>query len=186
VTPASHPVLRRVLCGPVLLLALLAACGAPDQAAQESPAPPAHAQHEGHGGGEHGAGGHGAHGSGGASLWAVQTGPLGIVLTDGAGHLMYRSDADSAEPSTSTCTGACAETWIPMTVEPDQALDLAGVDDELVGRVQRPDGATQLTLAGWPLYRHRDDDGLLATTGQHGAEGSWFAVTPTGEKATPA
>ena len=175
-TPASRPVLRRVLCGPVLLVALLAACSAPEQAAQE-PAPPAHAQHD--------AQGHGSHG-GGASLWAVQTGPLGVVLTDDAGHLMYRSDADSAQPPTSACTGPCAQTWIPVVVEPDQEFDLVGVDDELVGRMPRADGATQLTLAGWPLYRHRDDDGSLATTGQHGAEGSWFAVTPTGEKATPA
>jgi predicted lipoprotein with Yx(FWY)xxD motif len=179
VTPAPRPVLHRLLCGPVLLVALLAACGAPEQAAQEPAAPPPHAQHDAHGGG------HEAH-SGGASLWAVQSGPLGVVLTDGAGHVLYRSDADSAEPSTSACTGPCAETWIPVVVAPDQELDLAGVDDELVGRMPRADGATQLTLAGWPLYRHRDDDGLLATTGQHGAEGSWFAVTPTGEKATPA
>jgi predicted lipoprotein with Yx(FWY)xxD motif len=82
--------------------------------------------------------------------------------------------------------GPCAQTWLPVVVEPDQELDLAGVDDALVGRLQRADGATQLTLAGWPLYRHRDDDGSLASTGQHGAEGIWFVVTPTGEKATPA
>jgi predicted lipoprotein with Yx(FWY)xxD motif len=179
VTPAPHPVLRRALCGPVLLVALLAACGSPEQAAQEPAAPPTHAQHDAHGGG-----GHGSHG--GSALWAVQTGPLGVVVTDGAGHLMYRSDADTADPPTSACTGACAETWIPVLVEPDQELDLAGVDEELIGRVARPEGGNQLTLAGWPLYRHRDDDGSLATTGQHGAEGSWFAVAPSGEKATPA
>jgi predicted lipoprotein with Yx(FWY)xxD motif len=176
VTPAPHPALRRALRVPVLLVALLAACGAPEPAAPE-PAPPAHAQHD--------AQGHGSHG-GGASLWAVQTGPLGVVVTDGAGHLVYRSDADSADPPTSACTGACTETWIPLVVEPGQELDLAGVDDELVGRMPRADGTTQLTLAGWPLYRHRDDDGLLATTGQHGADGRWFVVTPSGEKATPA
>jgi hypothetical protein len=45
---------------------------------------------------------------------------------------------------------------------------------------------SQLTLAGWPLYRHRDDDGMLATAGQNGADGMWFVVTPKGEKATPA
>jgi predicted lipoprotein with Yx(FWY)xxD motif len=120
------------------------------------------------------------------TLYAVQTGPLGVVLTDGSGHLMYRSDADTADPPTSTCVGPCAQTWLPVVVEPDQELDLAGVDEALVGRLQRADGATQLTLAGWPLYRHRDDDGSLASTGQHGAEGIWFVVTPTGEKATPA
>jgi predicted lipoprotein with Yx(FWY)xxD motif len=115
----------------------------------------------------------------------VQTGPLGIVLTDGSGHLMYRSDADSANPPASTCTDACAQTWIPVTAPPDQELELAGVKKDLVGRLQRPDGSSQLTLAGWPLYRNRDDDGSLATAGQNGAGGTWFVVTPQGEKVTP-
>jgi hypothetical protein len=55
----------------------------------------------------------------------------------------------------------------------------------LVGRLPRAEG-DQLTLAGWPLYRHRDDTGGLLDAGQNGADGTWFAVTPTGEKASPA
>jgi predicted lipoprotein with Yx(FWY)xxD motif len=116
----------------------------------------------------------------------VQTGPLGVVLTDGSGRLIYRSAADSADPSTSNCTGACAETWLPIVADPGQKLDLAGVSETLVGRMQRADGSSQLTLAGWPLYRHRDDDGSLSTTGHHGEDGTWFVVTPTGgQAATP-
>jgi predicted lipoprotein with Yx(FWY)xxD motif len=180
----------------VLLVALvgvaafgIAACGPsePDEHAEHAghqptaaAAPEAHGGHGGHGGG---------HGSDAVvpapTLYAVQTGPLGIILTDGSGHLMYRSDADSATPPTSTCTDACAQTWIPVTAPPDQELDLAGVKEELVGRLQRPDGSSQLTLAGWPLYRNRDDDGSLATAGQNGADGKWFVVTPRGEKAAP-
>jgi predicted lipoprotein with Yx(FWY)xxD motif len=188
--------LFRVLCGPVLLLALVGAtaCGAAEPtehagheaAATAAPEAAAPAAPEGHGGG------HGGHGGNGSSpvvhaptLYAVQTGPLGIILTDGSGHLVYRSDADSADPPTSTCTDACAQTWIPITMTPGRKLDLAGVKEELVGQLQRPDGTTQLTLAGWPLYRHRDDDGMLTTAGQNGVDGR-FVVTPKGEKATPA
>jgi predicted lipoprotein with Yx(FWY)xxD motif len=172
---------RHVLARPVLLVAFLsaAACGAPQQPAPDPAAPPSAAQHGGHGG-------HGAHSGNATELWAVQSGPLGVVVTDGSGHLMYRSDADRADPPTSTCTGACTQTWIPVTVDPDQEPELAGVDGALVGRFQRPDGTTQLTLAGWPLYRQRDDDGTLSSAGQHGADGTWFVVTPKGEKATPA
>ena len=180
----TRPVLTRVLSGPVLLVALLgaAACGGQEQAAPQEAAPPSAAAapegHEGH------AGGHGGHAAVPA-LYAVQTGPLGVVLTDGAGHLVYRSDADRPDPSASTCSDACAQAWIPLVAPTDQELELAGVDEELVGRLQRADGSSQLTLAGWPLYRHRDDDGSLATAGQHGAEGRWFVVTPRGEKAAP-
>ncbi|MGD9528982.1 hypothetical protein [Pseudonocardia sp.] len=119
------------------------------------------------------------------SLWAVQTGPLGIVATDGGGRLLYRSDADSATPPTSTCTGACTDTWAPLLVGAGQQLDLEGVSRDTIGRLARPDGTTQVTLAGWPVYVRPDDDGNLATTGAHGT-GGWWAVTPTGDKATPA
>ncbi len=183
----SRSALSRFLAVPVLLVMLAgsAACGTSEPA--EPPAPEAAATAAPGGHGAHG--GHGGHGSPevpAPTLYAVQTGPLGIVLTDGSGHLMYRSDADSANPPTSTCTDACAQTWIPVTAPPDEELELAGVKKDLVGRLQRPDGTTQLTLAGWPLYRNRDDDGSLATAGQNGADGTWFVVTPQGEKATPA
>jgi predicted lipoprotein with Yx(FWY)xxD motif len=187
--------LSRVLSGPVLALALVGAtaCGAQE--------PAEHAAHEATAtaapeaaptAAPQGNGGHGGHGGSGSpvvpapTLYAVQTGPLGIILTDGSGRLIYRSDADRADPPMSTCTDVCAQTWIPVTAAPDQKLDLAGVKEELVGRLQRADGTSQLTLAGWPLYRHRDDDGMLATAGQNGADGMWFVVTPKGEKATPA
>jgi predicted lipoprotein with Yx(FWY)xxD motif len=190
----TRPALSRVLSGPVLLVALVvvAACGTSEPATSAAPPTAATAAPDGHG--QHGApGGHGGHGGGhgspevpAPSLYAVQTGPLGVVLTDGSGHLIYRSDTDRADPPTSACTGACAETWIPVTAPADQELDLAGVKKDLVGRLQRADGSSQLTLAGWPLYRYRDDDGSLASTGQNGADGTWFVVTPTGEKAKPA
>lgn len=119
-------------------------------------------------------------------LYAVQTGPLGVVVTDGSGRLMYRSDDDSADPPTSACADACTDTWIPVTTAEGQEPELLGVDPGDVGTVTRDDGTRQLTLGGWPLYRFRDDAGTLDSIGQHGADGTWFAVTTTGEKATPA
>jgi predicted lipoprotein with Yx(FWY)xxD motif len=116
----------------------------------------------------------------------VQTGGLGVIATDGGGRVLYRSDADSATPPTSACTGDCTTTWTPLLVADGQQLDLEGVRGEVVGRMQRPDGTTQLTLAGWPVYVHADDDGQLVGTGAHGAGGRWWAMTPTGEKAHPA
>ncbi|WP_232660999.1 COG4315 family predicted lipoprotein [Pseudonocardia sp. TRM90224] len=164
----------------LLLLAallVLAGCGG----AADPPAPaPAAASADG------GGGGHGGHGGNGVvlpALYAVQSGPLGVIATDGAGRLVYRSDADSSAPPTSNCAGPCAETWQPLTVEPGQEPELLGVAKAAVGTVQRADGSTQLTLAGWPLYRHRDDTGGLETAGHHGEGGTWWAVTPTGDKA---
>ncbi|MHA6781580.1 hypothetical protein ACVGOW_11375 [Pseudonocardia saturnea] len=154
---------RRSLALAALLV--LTACGAP------APAAPAPAAHSGH--------------AVAVGLYAVQSGPLGVVATDSEGHLLYRSDADTADPPTSTCTGDCAATWIPLVVADDAEPELLGVDEELVGRLERAEG-DQLTLAGWPLYRHRDDTGGLLDAGRHGAEDTWFAITPSGGKAVPA
>lgn len=117
-------------------------------------------------------------------LFAVQSGPLGNVATEGAGRLLYRFGGDVAQPPTSNCVGACAETWHPLVIAAGMEPELAGINRAAVGTVTRADGSVQLTLAGWPLYVHRDDDGSLLTAGAHGTDGQWFAVTPTGDKAT--
>jgi predicted lipoprotein with Yx(FWY)xxD motif len=181
---------RRVAAAAIGSVTLLGAvaCGgsAPEHAGHDTatPSPSAAADAGGQAGGHGGHGGHGDAGVPAPALYAVQTGPLGVVLTDGSGRLVYRSAADSANPPTSHCVDACAETWIPITADPDQKLDLAGVKSDLVGRIQRPDGSTQLTLAGWPLYRNADDDGSLSTAGHNGQDGTWHVVTPTGGPAT--
>lgn len=155
---------RRLLALAALLT--LTACSA-----APAPATPAPAAHSGH--------------AAAVGLYAVQSGPLGVVATDSEGHLLYRSDADTADPPASTCTGDCAATWIPLVVADGAEPELLGVDAALVGRLERAEG-DQLTLAGWPLYRHRDDTGGLLDAGRHGADGTWFAITPSGGKAVPA
>ncbi|OLT16985.1 hypothetical protein BJF78_13725 [Pseudonocardia sp. CNS-139] len=118
-------------------------------------------------------------------LWATQTASLGIVTLDGAGRILYRSDADANNPPTSRCTGECAQRWVPLAVPEGQEPELLGVDAARVGTVRRDDGTLQLTLAGWPLYTVAGDQGAHDDTGANGADGTWFAVTPTGEKAAP-
>lgn len=125
------------------------------------------------------------HGSGGLQLWATQTPALGTITLDGAGRIAYRSDADGNNPPVSRCTGECAQRWVPLTVPDGQEPDLLGIKPAHVGTLRREDGALQVTLAGWPLYTAAGDQGGHDDTGANGAEGMWFAVTPTGEKVTP-
>jgi predicted lipoprotein with Yx(FWY)xxD motif len=125
-------------------------------------------------------------GGGGVELWAVQTGPLGVVVTDGSGSLLYRSDRDANSPSASNCTDACAATWQPVVVDAAQPPSLLGVDKSAVGAITRSDGSQQVTLAGWPLYRHKGDKVGLADAEANGTDGVWFAVKPDGGKASPA
>ena len=158
-------------------LGLAAACGGGSSAPAGTPAPaPAaaptadpHAGMDGMGGMEGMAHGEG----GGVELYAVQTGPLGVVVVDGRGRLLYGSMKDTNTPPTSRCTGECAQEWLPLTVPAGQEPQLLGVKPESGGR--------QLTLAGWPVYVNRDDDGESHTAAP-GASGAWFVLTPQGER----
>ncbi len=160
----------------VATVCVAVACG---QSAAPAPAAPAPAAAE--------SGGHrGGPGSRHVrtELWRVGSGPLGVVVTDGEGHYIYRSDRDRTDPPTSTCTDACAETWHPLVVEPGKDPVLLGIEPSTIGTLQRPDGTVQLTLAGWPLYLRAGEPGGLRDAGSNGADGVWFAITPEGGKAS--
>lgn len=117
------------------------------------------------------------------ALTATDQAELGTIVADGTGLTLYRFDEDTAEPPTTTCVDACAATWPPVTVDPKGKLTLDGVDQGGVGMVARPDGTTQLTLGGWPVYRYAQDTTPGETAGQ-GVGGTWFAIAPDGRKAT--
>ena len=108
---------------------------------------------------------------------------LGDVLTDATGLTLYRFDEDTAEPPKSNCNGDCATAWPPVPA--DDASAGAGIDKALLGEVTRADGSKQLTIAGWPAYRYAKDTKAGDLTGQ-GVGGKWYALAPTGKKASVA
>ncbi|MGF1662610.1 MAG: hypothetical protein ACFCVG_09090 [Kineosporiaceae bacterium] len=107
---------------------------------------------------------------------------VGQVTVDGAGFTLYRFDSDTADPPGSACDGDCAQAWPPVTVDDASALVASGIDADLLGTLTRDDGSVQVTLAGWPLYRYAEDSAPGDALG-HGVGGTWFAATPTGERA---
>lgn len=108
---------------------------------------------------------------------------LGKVLTDATGLTLYRFDEDTAEPPKSNCNGDCATAWPPVPA--DDASAGAGIDKALLGEVTRADGSKQLTIGGWPAYRYAKDTKAGDLTGQ-GVGGKWYALAPTGKKASVA
>ncbi|WP_328690330.1 hypothetical protein OHA74_14285 [Streptomyces phaeochromogenes] len=105
---------------------------------------------------------------------------MGTFVTDDKGMTLYRYEMDQASPSKSMCTGDCAKTWMPVMAQ--DSVKAMGVEQSLVGSVDRSDGMKQLTLAGRPLYRYMGDAKTGEMKGQ-AKDSKWYAVTPAGEKA---
>ncbi|MGW3105502.1 hypothetical protein [Streptomyces sp. NPDC001100] len=119
----------------------------------------------------------------GTTLMTAKVDKVGTVVTDSKGYVLYRFDADSVHPTRVSCYGTCAVVWPAATAK--GSVTVKGIDKKLVSTVKRSDGTSQLTLAGWPLYRYAKDDQPKEAYGQ-GVDGTWWAVTPTGAKATAA
>ena len=105
----------------------------------------------------------------------------GKILADGQGRALYLFTADKS--STSTCTGACAAAWPPVTAS---AMPMAGggVSQSMLGTTKRADGTEQLTYNGHPLYYFSADTGSGMAKGQGlKAFGSdWYVVNAKGSK----
>ena len=121
-----------------------------------------------------------AGGSGAASVVGTKTGSLGTFLVDGKGRALYLWEADHG--STSTCTGACAQAWPPLTITgPPKAS--GAVRGSLLATTKRADGSREVTYAGHPLYLFAGDSRAGQTTGQGSTAfgAAWWVVTPAGK-----
>ena len=118
-----------------------------------------------------------------ASVGVASTG-LGDVLVDHQGRTLYLFGRDSR--TMSACTGACAVNWPPLRVRGTPLVG-TGAQPSDVGRTARPDGISQLTYNGHPLYTFVNDKKSGDTNGEgiNAFGGSWFAVSPAGAKVTP-
>jgi predicted lipoprotein with Yx(FWY)xxD motif len=134
----------------------------------------------GSGGGLYGGGGGtpSAGGGGGATTAALSTGTasgVGQVAVDAKGMTLYHITSETGGQI--VCTGSCASTWPPVLTGgmPTGATGITGK----LGTVKRPDGTTQVTLGGLPLYSYSGDAAPGQAMGE-GIQGIWFAVSPAG------
>ncbi|HWG08954.1 MAG TPA: hypothetical protein VN672_08090 [Solirubrobacteraceae bacterium] len=107
---------------------------------------------------------------------------LGTILAAGPKRLtVYMFEADKG--STSSCSGACAEAWPPVTTAGAPTAGGAAVSADL-GTTKRSDGTEQVTYKGHPLYFYDDDKDAGDAYGQgekaFGAE--WYVLAPSGNK----
>ena len=118
--------------------------------------------------------------SSGTASVSTKTSSLGTFLVDGNGRALYLWDADHG--SKSTCSGACAQAWPPVTTTGTPKASGA-VKASLLGTTKRADGSSEVTYAGHPLYTFAGDTQAGQTNGQgsNGFGAPWWVVTPAGK-----
>lgn len=97
----------------------------------------------------------------------------GDVLSDGEGNILYFFTPDVAGES--LCEGECIDNWPAFYTEQPQLGE--GLAEENFGSVSRPDGGSQTTYRGWPLYYFDGDDQPGAINGD-GINGVWYVAKP--------
>lgn len=109
---------------------------------------------------------------------------VGQVLVDSKGMTLYYFQKDKKGSGKSKCEGECASFWPPLTTGAE-AEAMSGVNASMLGTIERPDGTTQVTYAGWPLYTFVEDKkpGEDNGTDSKAFGASWYPLHPNGQKA---
>jgi predicted lipoprotein with Yx(FWY)xxD motif len=107
---------------------------------------------------------------------------VGNVYTDANGMALY-TPAQEATGKIS-CVGSCTSVWIPLAAPSSgpttESSDVRGS----VGVLTRPDGSSQVTLNGAPLYRFYQDTAADTVNG-NGIRDSFGGVDLTWHVAAP-
>jgi predicted lipoprotein with Yx(FWY)xxD motif len=90
----------------------------------------------------------------GSGLVSIQDVDGTNVLTDSAGRTLYTAEV---EQERIRCTGACTSFWDPVVASPNEAESASADLDLELGVVNRPDGESQLTFKGLPLYSFTEE-----------------------------
>ena len=111
----------------------------------------------------------------------AQNASLGrTVLTTNGGRTLYSLSAETK--GRFICTGACLSTWHPLIV----AAGVTPTGPVKLGTVMRPDGRTQVSFKGRPLYSF-SGDGRAGDANGEGIKdvGTWHAAATSKSAPVP-
>jgi predicted lipoprotein with Yx(FWY)xxD motif len=93
----------------------------------------------------------------------------GPVLVDAKGFALYSPSQEKGGKI--VCTASCTKVWVPLTLPKGQAAPTAasGLGSKL-GTIVRPDGRTQVTFRGLPLYTFALDQSPKSVSGNGAAD----------------
>jgi predicted lipoprotein with Yx(FWY)xxD motif len=111
-----------------------------------------------------------------------------IVLADSEyGDMLYNAERQAIYvfeldgPDETKCFDECLEAWPPVLTKGEPVAG-DGVDDKLLGTIERPEGRTQVTYAGQPLYYYAHEaPGEVKCQNVDLNGGRWWVVGADGE-----
>ena len=112
----------------------------------------------------------------------IQHTPDGDILATGGGQTLYDFVPDT--PTHSACLNdGCVFQWPPLIKDGPITVG-PGVHLSLVGTLKRPDGSTEISYGGHPLYTYNLDVKPGMVTGQAIDQdgGPWYVLTPKGDE----
>jgi predicted lipoprotein with Yx(FWY)xxD motif len=98
-----------------------------------------------------------------AMVSVKQVDGMGKVLVDSKGMALYSPEQESGGEV--LCTGSCTSIWVPLTLSGSGKPTGTSDVQAKLGTVDRPDGATQVTYEGKPLYTFVEDTSPGQVTG---------------------
>ena len=107
---------------------------------------------------------------------------VGTILAAGPKKLtVYLFEGDKG--AASSCAGACAKAWPPVTTNGAPTVAGAAVSADM-GTITREDGTKQVTYKGHPLYFFVKDGDAGDAYGQgvKAFGSSWYVLKPSGAK----
>jgi predicted lipoprotein with Yx(FWY)xxD motif len=119
----------------------------------------------------------------GLTLGSTPDSSMGDYLTGPTGMTLYVFTKDT--PDVSTCSGACATTWPPLTTTAGATITGPTGATGAFATITRSDGTIQVTYNHMPLYYYSGDSAAGDTTGQ-GLNNVWFVAPLSGSLASPA
>jgi predicted lipoprotein with Yx(FWY)xxD motif len=124
---------------------------------------------------------------GGETVATESISGVGNALVDSSGMVLYTNDMETGAKI--VCTDQCLTEWLPLAAPGggQPTADDSAVEAKL-GTTQRPDGSSQVTFDGQPLYTFVDDSPGQATGNGFadsfgGTTFVWTAATASGDAA---
>ena len=104
---------------------------------------------------------------------------LGKILVNSAGSILYEFTSDHPKQDTCVKINECLTTWPALPVQGKPSAG-AGVRASLLSSIELPEGSSQVTYAGHPLYIYGAAPTLISYVGTKEFGGAWDAVNAKG------